>query len=109
VPTASMWSPAGALRDVRREQVAGEQDRHRALEAGEQMNAFSRRWSLTGTRHSPTSTGRITKATTTPRVTPGIHTSGRTSSSRSTVNPNTTNATISARLASAEWNRSIPV
>ena len=63
--------------------------------------------SRAGTRHSPTTSGRMTKASAAPRTRPGIHTSARASTARSTVSPRTTNATISARLASAEWNRSI--
>ena len=63
--------------------------------------------SLAGIRHSPTRTGRITNASAAPRMSPGIHTSARKITPRSMVRPSATKATISARLASAEWNRSI--
>jgi hypothetical protein len=49
----------------------------------------------------------MTKASTAPRMMPGSHTSVRAITDRLTVSPSTTNATISARLASAVWNRSI--
>ena len=49
----------------------------------------------------------MTKASTAPRMSPGTHTSVRASTARSTVRPRATKATISARLASAVWNRSI--
>ena len=77
------------------------------LRPAKSTKACSLRCSLAGIRHSPTNNGRITRANAAPSTRPGTHTSVRVRSPRSTVKPSTTKATISARLASAEWKRSI--
>jgi hypothetical protein len=63
--------------------------------------------SLGPSRAGPTTAGRMANASAAPRTSPGTHTSARLITSRLIVRPRTMKATISARLASAEWNRSI--
>src|SRR5450759_1915931 len=77
------------------------------LRPAKSTKASSPRRSLAGIRHRPTNNGRMIRAMEAPSTRPGTHTSVRVRSARCTVRPSTTNATISPRLASAEWKRSI--
>ena len=68
-------------------------------------NSRSPRFSFTGSVSSPTKAGRITKASSAPSARPMLQALPIGSSRSRTVRPSMMNATISARLASDEWNR----
>ena len=100
---------AARRRPVRAEQEAAEQDRHRALEPGEQHEGPLRRGRAGSAaaaqpdQQRPDHEGQ--RAPRSPDRGPTRR--SRVSTDTPTVRPRTTNATISPRLASAAWNRSI--